>query len=210
MAWNEDINNCCAIDPITPLYFEAICNCSGIPLTRIADGHHLWVRLIVLMLFVVQWIFRVLDEYEEHIFIAYFAFLITTGIIPLLYRRYKLGSWRAVGTMYYWEFVDRYEVIQQIPTAMWMNLYHLGGSYTRNMRKESILTKLPSKIKDTMTDCPICLEISKSEYYSIECGHKFHSECLMTWLLEGHDNCPMCMKCVYSSNTESLTPHPNK
>ena len=43
-------------------------------------------------------------------------------------------------------------------------------------------------------DCAICQE-SCSEYgqtYKLECGHEFHSHCIINWFRSGPKSCPIC------------------
>ena len=39
--------------------------------------------------------------------------------------------------------------------------------------------------------CAICQEKCNSEY-KLECGHEFHTECLMSWFRSGQSTCPCC------------------
>lgn len=65
---------------------------------------------------------------------------------------------------------------------------------------KSFLETLPLKIWDTevdgtekYTDCAICLSEyeTKDEVVSLPCGHAFHKDCGMHWLVE-HNVCPTC------------------
>lgn len=42
--------------------------------------------------------------------------------------------------------------------------------------------------------CPICYDqIKENNSYTLqECNHKFHTNCIITWLRSDHSNCPMC------------------
>lgn len=43
--------------------------------------------------------------------------------------------------------------------------------------------------------CPICHveNMNENNSYSIkECNHKFHTDCIITWLRSNHSNCPIC------------------
>jgi hypothetical protein len=42
--------------------------------------------------------------------------------------------------------------------------------------------------------CPICKEqMTEENYYAIpECGHIFHTNCIITWFRSLHPNCPLC------------------
>lgn len=51
-------------------------------------------------------------------------------------------------------------------------------------------------------NCSICLEqINKKEFKTI-CGHNFHHNCIINWLIE-NNNCPVCRKQL---NTETSKP----
>ena len=41
-------------------------------------------------------------------------------------------------------------------------------------------------------ECPICQENLTTEIHSLECGHKFHSECIISWFRSGSNTCPCC------------------
>ncbi|KAL3674454.1 hypothetical protein V7S43_000403 [Phytophthora oleae] len=65
---------------------------------------------------------------------------------------------------------------------------------------KSFLDKLPIKIwsqdgqkTETHTECVICLSDYESDdkVISLPCGHTFHKDCGMTWLVE-HNVCPTC------------------
>ena len=38
--------------------------------------------------------------------------------------------------------------------------------------------------------CPICLHAQAD--FRLECGHEFHSACLVPWFRSGRDFCPTC------------------
>ena len=41
--------------------------------------------------------------------------------------------------------------------------------------------------------CPICYDqIEVNTSYTLECNHKFHTDCIVRWLRSEHSNCPMC------------------
>lgn len=42
-----------------------------------------------------------------------------------------------------------------------------------------------------MIICSICLSLSGKRGYKTVCGHKFHTKCILQWLLN-NDNCPIC------------------
>lgn len=46
-------------------------------------------------------------------------------------------------------------------------------------------------------ECTICLDtVHASEGGTLSCGHSFHTECITTWFLGKHFNCPNCRKKV--------------
>ncbi|CAI5730504.1 unnamed protein product [Peronospora destructor] len=74
------------------------------------------------------------------------------------------------------------------------------------------LDKLPLKMwtqdmqkTESQTDCVICLsEFEKDDkVISLPCGHTFHKDCGMTWLIE-HNVCPTC-RYQLPTQTESTT-----
>ena len=42
--------------------------------------------------------------------------------------------------------------------------------------------------------CSICLDnLNKEQIYQLpECGHKYHTNCIMQWMRSGHCKCPYC------------------
>ena len=46
------------------------------------------------------------------------------------------------------------------------------------------------------TECSICLEEIKENYFAADCKHSFHKECIKRWILtveqENNDKCPIC------------------
>eukprot|EP00804_Cyclotella_cryptica_P024995 CCRYP_015936-RF/>CCRYP_015936-RF protein AED:0.42 eAED:0.44 QI:0/0/0.5/1/0/0/2/275/118 len=54
--------------------------------------------------------------------------------------------------------------------------------------------------------CPICInEFSSGDVLKIlpRCQHAFHSKCIIQWLTECKDCCPICMTQVVVSNTQA-------
>ena len=43
-------------------------------------------------------------------------------------------------------------------------------------------------------DCQICLENNNNDpFYTLpECGHSFHTNCIVQWFRSGYNNCPYC------------------
>ena len=40
--------------------------------------------------------------------------------------------------------------------------------------------------------CSICYESLENDTIQIECGHKYHTNCIVKWFRTGHKNCPLC------------------
>jgi len=51
--------------------------------------------------------------------------------------------------------------------------------------------------------CAICHDSlgNESLYELPECGHKFHTNCIMTWFRAKHDTCPLCNNRGVNSNS---------
>ena len=42
--------------------------------------------------------------------------------------------------------------------------------------------------------CPICLDnLEGKPTYKIQCGHTFHTDCIMKWFRSSSGNCPCCL-----------------
>ena len=54
-----------------------------------------------------------------------------------------------------------------------------------------------------MTDiCVICQEDLCGNIYELpECGHKYHTNCIMHWFRTNHDSCPLCQNQGINYNT---------
>ena len=48
--------------------------------------------------------------------------------------------------------------------------------------------------------CPICTEDIKGNEHKLECGHCFHTCCIVKWFRTGSSSCPMCR----SKDTDSM------
>lgn len=42
-----------------------------------------------------------------------------------------------------------------------------------------------------MMECTICCVLG-GELYSLECGHSYHTDCIMEWFRRGSSSCPLC------------------
>ena len=40
--------------------------------------------------------------------------------------------------------------------------------------------------------CSICYECMNDNDYILECNHKYHTKCIMTWFRNGNKTCPLC------------------
>ena len=50
---------------------------------------------------------------------------------------------------------------------------------------------------------PICLDEVAADSYTLQCGHSFHSKCMLTSVLSGHQRCPICrVSCVQVASTD--------
>ena len=52
--------------------------------------------------------------------------------------------------------------------------------------------------------CSICTETihdNNTSHFTLECNHKFHTECIVQWFRRGNDTCPCCR---HQGNIESL------
>jgi len=67
-------------------------------------------------------------------------------------------------------------------------------SYNQNA-SETTLQVCPEQMScDTTTDCPICMEVVHSTVNCVitECGHTFHTRCLLTNIVHNGFGCPYC------------------
>ncbi|KAL9265476.1 putative E3 ubiquitin-protein ligase RHY1A [Drosera capensis] len=51
-------------------------------------------------------------------------------------------------------------------------------------------------------ECAVCLEQFKvgENLVNLSCAHKFHSRCLVPWLIGNNSHCPCCRKLIFSEN----------
>ena len=65
------------------------------------------------------------------------------------------------------------------------------------VRPAKALTIKSKRTSDKPTDCTICLNpmvdtrTNEDTFVALECGHKYHRECIEGWLDE-HNTCPLC------------------
>ena len=66
---------------------------------------------------------------------------------------------------------------------------------TKNMKREHV-PLLNENSYGAIYECPICFEnANESNITTTNCGHRFHTKCIDTWLEENYD-CPMCRKLI--------------
>jgi hypothetical protein len=57
------------------------------------------------------------------------------------------------------------------------------------------------------TTCTICADTSDAAtLHTLECGHSFHSECIVQWFRSGNDTCPNCRSSAITARFERQTP----
>ena len=64
--------------------------------------------------------------------------------------------------------------------------------YDNSHRQQTI--SLPSQILVINTqneECSICMDIGNTSWSMLQCGHKFHGECISQWL-RSNQTCPIC------------------
>jgi len=47
-------------------------------------------------------------------------------------------------------------------------------------------------MNDEESVCSICYEVLTESDSNLECGHTFHSTCIIKWFRSGKQNCPLC------------------
>lgn len=58
-------------------------------------------------------------------------------------------------------------------------------------------------------ECPVCYEtMNHNNSYETECGHRFHTNCLIKWRDEGQTSCPMCRHKIFADPV-GLFPNPD-
>ena len=64
-----------------------------------------------------------------------------------------------------------------------------NNNVTIRKKKKTWKRRIQYESKDY--DCSICFEDCKKKGCELECGHRFHTKCLFTWLSK-NDTCPNC------------------
>ena len=81
------------------------------------------------------------------------------------------------------------------------------GKQTRKKTKDLKIAKRNLEISN---ECAICIDkvLATDAITSLECGHRFHSDCLQRSLRSGHANCPLC-RTVIPNNEYAHLANPN-
>lgn len=58
---------------------------------------------------------------------------------------------------------------------------------------------------NTIEQCPICLEDISDNSYTLECNHKYHTECIVKWFRNNNNTCPLCKDVQDYSNLSYWT-----
>ena len=83
----------------------------------------------------------------------------------------------------------------------------VGGGFVGNLRRTvteaNKLEKRERENKIRDTECPVCQEeMPEDKATELNCGHKFHTTCLINYLIKGnHSNsytCPLCRRPIFS------------
>ena len=80
----------------------------------------------------------------------------------------------------------------------------------KQTRKKAKALKIAKRNLEISNECAICLDkvLATDAITSLECGHRFHSECLQRSLRSGHANCPLC-RTVIPNNEYAHLANPN-
>ena len=65
----------------------------------------------------------------------------------------------------------------------------MSAKYRRERRDDGDGDSLPDIEGDDI--CTICLAELIFDKKRLQCGHKFHRDCILEWA-KNHNNCPMC------------------
>lgn len=74
--------------------------------------------------------------------------------------------------------------------------YQNGSKRTISITNKNIFLRNELLLAEKDTKCPICLEGDQDElrtYLVLECGHIYHTGCILKWLTKDENNgCPTC------------------
>jgi hypothetical protein len=81
------------------------------------------------------------------------------------------------------------------------------GKQTRKKTKDLKIAKRNLEISN---ECAICLDkvLATDAITSLECGHRFHRDCMQLSLRSGHANCPLCRRVIVNNEYAHLA-NPN-
>ena len=64
--------------------------------------------------------------------------------------------------------------------------------YDNSHRQQTISSQIPILVINSQNDeCCICMDIGNTSWSMLPCGHKFHRQCISTWL-HTNQTCPIC------------------
>lgn len=95
--------------------------------------------------------------------------------------------------------VDMFQKLDIFSFLEKMDSKHTPMDFAKTM---SIVTK-----ENDENNCPICFEcLDSKSAYKLECGHEFHSECIIQWFRypENGGTCPMCRSAGRSLRNKSF------
>ena len=78
----------------------------------------------------------------------------------------------------------------------------LRGKHGRTRAKKFRSIKRNNAIKEN--ECPICSEPLTQDVRVLRCGHRFHNECIESWLTS-HNSCPLCRRPIVEPEEDELT-----
>ena len=77
----------------------------------------------------------------------------------------------------------------------------LRGKHGRKRAKKFRSIKRNNAIKEN--ECPICNEQLMEGVNVLTCGHRFHNECIESWLTS-HNSCPLCRRPIVEPEEDEL------
>jgi hypothetical protein len=85
-------------------------------------------------------------------------------------------------------------------------------SRVRGKQTRKVMNRVKSNML-TNNDCSICLEpLTENVATALPCGHRFHKDCIVNWLVRSQGKCPNCKQRItnipYISIEEELEPEP--